>query len=88
MGGRHYNHDIGADMRSSPSSLLAAVAAGEAKCAAGEHDERVVPSTRRAYGPYGVVRPPGSRYCGRCQVDLDAAGEPVAASREQTTTKN
>ena len=88
MGGRHYNYDMGRDMLSSPASLLAAVVAGHAKCEAGEHDEQVVPANRRAYGPYGVARPTGTRYCGRCQIDLPEAGEAAVDARENTTQES
>ena len=74
MGGRHYNHEMQADMMSTPRSLLTAVARGEAKCAVGDHDEQTVPANRRVYGPYGVHWPTGTRYCGRCKVVLPESG--------------
>ena len=88
MGGRNYNNAMGRSWGSMLGSALAVVAEGEAKCAAGEHDEQVVPANRRAYGPYGVARPTGTRYCGRCQIDLPEAGEAAVDARENTTQES
>ena len=86
MGGRNYNNAMGRFWGSTLGSALTIVAEGEAKCAAGEHDEQVVPVNRRVYGPYGVARPTGTRYCGRCQIDLPDPGEAVAVTCESEPT--
>lgn len=73
--GTHIHRRVAMAQAASPAAVFLAAAAQAERCAAGDHDVRVVPRTRVVYAPFGRRRQTGDRYCGACQTDLPAEGE-------------
>jgi len=69
MGGQNYNYRMAAS-RADVDRLFEVVAARRNACARGDHVEWTVPANRVCYGPFGVRRQAGERYCRRCDCRL------------------
>jgi hypothetical protein len=57
-------------------AYAARVAREREACARGDHGLRVVPASRRVYGPHGRPRETGECYCGACGIELRGCAWP------------